>query len=128
MNTDKILEDFLPDKNSVYFKSFDKVPKIKKITEEDIITCARAAVQQDYDPSWRSGLFTIDQPTYAFDTDLPDEDLLRKVFDEEAKPPIDKVTLVPEHTRVDRKQPQLHVFPVSRTSSLTELQANKFAG
>ena len=37
MNTDKILEDFLPDKNSVYFKSFDKVTEGQKVSENDII-------------------------------------------------------------------------------------------
>ena len=37
MNTDKILEDFLPDKNSVYFRSFDKVTVGLKISEKDII-------------------------------------------------------------------------------------------
>ena len=37
MNTDKKLEDFLPDKNSVYFKSFDKVTEGQKVSENDII-------------------------------------------------------------------------------------------
>jgi len=37
MNTDKMLEDFLPDKNSVYFRSFDKVTEGKIVNEEAII-------------------------------------------------------------------------------------------
>ena len=37
MNIDKKLEDFLPDKNSVYFRSFDKVSEGKKVDERDII-------------------------------------------------------------------------------------------
>ena len=37
MNTDKILEDFLPDKNSAYFRSFDKVIEGKKVSEKNII-------------------------------------------------------------------------------------------
>ena len=37
MNTDKILEDFLPDKNSAYFRSFDKVTEGKKVSEKNII-------------------------------------------------------------------------------------------
>ena len=37
MNTDKKLEDFLPDKNSVYFRSFDKVNDGKKINKKDMI-------------------------------------------------------------------------------------------
>ena len=37
MNTDKILEDFLPDKNSAYFRSFDKVIEGKKVSERSII-------------------------------------------------------------------------------------------
>ena len=37
MNTDKILEDFFPDKNSVYFRSFDKVTEEQKVREKDII-------------------------------------------------------------------------------------------
>jgi len=37
MNTDKKLEDFLPDSNSVYFKSFDKFTEDKKINKQDII-------------------------------------------------------------------------------------------
>ena len=37
MNTDKTLENFLPNKNSVYFKSFDKVTEGKKISDENII-------------------------------------------------------------------------------------------
>ena len=37
MNKDKKLEDFLPDKNSVYFKSFDKVTEGQKVSENDII-------------------------------------------------------------------------------------------
>ena len=36
-NTDKILEDFLPDKNSAYFRSFDKVTEGKKVSEKNII-------------------------------------------------------------------------------------------
>ena len=37
MNTDKMSEDFLPDKNSVYFRSFDKVTEGKIVNEEAII-------------------------------------------------------------------------------------------
>ena len=37
MNTDKKLEDFLPDKNSAYFRSFDKVTEGKKVSEKNII-------------------------------------------------------------------------------------------
>ena len=37
MNAEKILEDFLPDKNSVYFRSFDKVTEGKKVCEKYII-------------------------------------------------------------------------------------------
>ena len=37
MDTDKKLEDFLPDKNSVYFRSFDKVTEELKVSERDII-------------------------------------------------------------------------------------------
>ena len=37
MNTDKTLEDFLPDKNSAYFRSFDKVTEGKKVSEKNII-------------------------------------------------------------------------------------------
>ena len=37
MNKDKKLEDFLPDKNSVYFKSFDKVTEGQNVSENDII-------------------------------------------------------------------------------------------
>jgi FeS assembly SUF system protein len=37
MNTDKKLEDSLLDKNSVYFRSFDKVTEEQKVREKDII-------------------------------------------------------------------------------------------
>ena len=37
MDTDKILEDSFTDKNSVYFKSFDKVTGGQKVSENDII-------------------------------------------------------------------------------------------
>jgi len=37
MNIDKMSEDFLPDKNSVYFRSFDKVTEGKIVNEEAII-------------------------------------------------------------------------------------------
>ena len=37
MNKDIILEDFLPDKNSVYFKSFDKTKEKIIINKEDVI-------------------------------------------------------------------------------------------
>tara|TARA_B100002003_G_C13901153_1_gene438986 strand:+ start:239 stop:628 length:390 start_codon:yes stop_codon:yes gene_type:complete len=37
MNTDKKLENFLPDKNTVYFKSFDNVSEGKQINEKDMI-------------------------------------------------------------------------------------------
>ena len=37
MNTNKSLEDFLPDKGSVYFRSFDNVLNEKTITENDVI-------------------------------------------------------------------------------------------
>jgi len=37
MNTKSTLEDFLPEKNSVYFKSFENNSKNKQIIEMDII-------------------------------------------------------------------------------------------
>ena len=37
MNTGKMSEDFFPDKNSVYFRSFDKVAEGKIVNEEEII-------------------------------------------------------------------------------------------
>ena len=37
MNTEEILEDFLPDKNSVYFKSFDNVAEGKAVSEKNVI-------------------------------------------------------------------------------------------
>ena len=37
MNTDKKLEEILSDKNSVYFRSFDKVTEGQTISENDII-------------------------------------------------------------------------------------------
>ena len=37
MNADKKLEDFLPDKNSVYFRSFDKLTDQKQINEKVVI-------------------------------------------------------------------------------------------
>ena len=37
MNTDKILDDFLPNKNSVYFRNFDKISGRKKINKQEII-------------------------------------------------------------------------------------------
>ena len=37
MNTDKMSDDFLPDKNSVYFRSFDEVAEGKIVNEEAII-------------------------------------------------------------------------------------------
>ena len=37
MNADKKLENFLPDKDSVYFRSFDKLSDQKQINEKDII-------------------------------------------------------------------------------------------
>ena len=37
MNTDKKLDDFLPDKNSVYFRSYDKITGQKQINEKDVI-------------------------------------------------------------------------------------------
>ena len=37
MNKDRILEDFLPDKNSVYFRSFDKTEEKKIINKEDVV-------------------------------------------------------------------------------------------
>ena len=37
MNTDKMSEDSLPDKNSVFFRSFDKVAEGKIVNEEAII-------------------------------------------------------------------------------------------
>ena len=37
MGTDKILENFNSVKNSVYFKTFDKVTEEKKVSEKDII-------------------------------------------------------------------------------------------
>ena len=37
MNTDQILENVLPDKNSIYFRSFDKVTEGQTVSENDII-------------------------------------------------------------------------------------------
>ena len=37
MNAEEILEDFLPDKNSVYFKSFDNVAEGKAVSEKNVI-------------------------------------------------------------------------------------------
>ena len=37
MNTDKILDDFLPNKNAVYFRNFDKIAGRKKINKQEII-------------------------------------------------------------------------------------------
>ena len=37
MNTDKKLEEILSDKNSVYFRSFDKVTEGQTVSEKDII-------------------------------------------------------------------------------------------
>ena len=37
MNTDKILEDFLPEKNSVYFRSFSKSTAKEKVSQKDVI-------------------------------------------------------------------------------------------
>ena len=37
MNTDKILEDFLPEKNSVYFRSFDKSTEKEQVSQKDVI-------------------------------------------------------------------------------------------
>ena len=37
MNIDKKLDDLLPDKSSVYFKSFEDVTEGKKVSEKDII-------------------------------------------------------------------------------------------
>ena len=46
MVTDKILVDFLPNKNSVYFRTFDKITKGKKINEQDIIV----KIKKVFDP------------------------------------------------------------------------------
>ena len=37
MNTEEILEGFLPDKNSVYFKSFDNAAEGKAVSEKNVI-------------------------------------------------------------------------------------------
>ena len=46
MVTDKILDDFLPNKNSVYFRTFDKITEGKKINEQDIIV----KIKKVFDP------------------------------------------------------------------------------
>ena len=46
MNADKILDDFLPNKNSVYFRTFDKITEGKKINEQDIIV----KIKKVFDP------------------------------------------------------------------------------
>ena len=37
MNKDKILEDFLPDKNCVFFRSFNKSTAKEKVSLNDVI-------------------------------------------------------------------------------------------
>ena len=46
MVADKILDDFLPNKNSVYFRTFDKITEGKKINEQDIIV----KIKKVFDP------------------------------------------------------------------------------
>ena len=46
MNTDKILEDFPPNKNSVFFRTCDKFIKGKNINERDVIV----KIKKVFDP------------------------------------------------------------------------------
>ena len=55
MNTDKKLEDFLPDKNSVYFRSFDKVTDGKKINKKDMIE----KIKTVFDPEIPVNIFDL---------------------------------------------------------------------
>ena len=44
---DKILKDFLPDKNSSYHKKFNNSGSLFKITEEQVIECIRTVVDPE---------------------------------------------------------------------------------
>ena len=44
---DKILKDFLPDKNSSYRKKFNNSGSLLKITEEQVIECIRTVVDRN---------------------------------------------------------------------------------
>tara|TARA_B100000575_G_scaffold282112_1_gene273400 strand:+ start:60 stop:446 length:387 start_codon:yes stop_codon:yes gene_type:complete len=44
---DKILKDFLPDKNSSYHKKFNNSVSLSKITEEQVIECIRTVVDPE---------------------------------------------------------------------------------
>ena len=44
---DKILKDFLPDKNSSYHKKFNNSGSLLKITEEQVIECIRTVVDPE---------------------------------------------------------------------------------
>ena len=49
MISNKKLNDFLPDKNSSYFKSFeiDNVKSIKQVSKDDIITCIKTVMDPE---------------------------------------------------------------------------------
>ena len=44
---DKILKDFLPDKNSSYYKKCNNSGSLLKITEEQVIECIRTVVDPE---------------------------------------------------------------------------------
>ena len=52
---DKILKDFLPDKNSSYHKKFNNSGSLLKITEEQVIECIRTV----FDPEIPVNLYDL---------------------------------------------------------------------
>ena len=44
---DLTLQDFLPNKNSSYFKTFNKVKNVTKIKEEEVIDCIKTVVDPE---------------------------------------------------------------------------------
>ena len=44
---DLTLQDFLPNKNSSYFKTFNKVKNVTKIKEEEVINCIKTVVDPE---------------------------------------------------------------------------------
>ena len=44
---DKSLQDFLPNKNSSYFKTFNQVKDLTKIREEEVIECIKTVVDPE---------------------------------------------------------------------------------
>ena len=44
---DKKLQDFLPNKNSSYFKAFNKEKNVGKISEEEVIECIKTVVDPE---------------------------------------------------------------------------------